>query len=239
MFLLSKRFGALADRLGPHLFMGGGPIVAGLGLLLLVRTGGKSDYLGTVLPGVAVFGLGLAATVAPLTATVLGAVEPGHSGVASGINNAVARVAGLLAIAALGAVVAGSFQSRLDASVARRPLSPPARAAIVRARARPLVVDTSGVPPAEKPVVRRAEVDASVHAFRVGMGIGGGAGDARRSRVAGRDREPAAARSLCRLSGRSIGRGDAGSGAHAPRGAAGRRGDGGRGGHLSAMPAGR
>ena len=68
--------------------------------------------------------LGLAATVAPLTATVLGSVEPGHSGLASGVNNAVARVAGLIAIAALGAVVATSFQSRLDSQLSGRHLTP-------------------------------------------------------------------------------------------------------------------
>jgi EmrB/QacA subfamily drug resistance transporter len=171
VFALSKRFGALADRVGSRLFMGGGPIVAGLGLLLLVRTGGKADYVGTVLPGLVVFGLGLAATVAPLTATVLGAVEPGHSGVASGINNAVARVAGLIAIAALGAVVAGSFQGRLDRDVAHLPLSPPARAVVVKDRTRPLVIDTSGVPASERAPVKHALVDSSVHAFRVGMVI--------------------------------------------------------------------
>src|SRR5204863_8243273 len=95
-------------------FMGGGPIVAGVGLLLLARTNASADYVSQILPGVLVFALGLAATVAPLTATVLGSVEPGHSGLASGINNAIARVASLLAIAAIGAVVAGSFQTRLD-----------------------------------------------------------------------------------------------------------------------------
>jgi MFS family permease len=169
VFAFSRRFGALADRYGPHAFMAGGPIVAALGLLLLVRVGAHADYVGTILPGMVVFGLGLAATVAPLTATVLGAVEPGHSGVASGVNNAVSRVAGLIAIAALGAVVAGSFQSRLDHDLARRPLSPMAHAAVVSARSRPLVVDVSGVPAPERPVVRRALVDASVHAYRIGM----------------------------------------------------------------------
>jgi EmrB/QacA subfamily drug resistance transporter len=172
VFALSRRFGALADRIGPRYFMAGGPIVAGLGLLLLVRTGAKADYLSEVFPGIAVFGLGLAATVAPLTATVLGAVEPGHSGVASGINNAIARVAGLLAIAALGAIVAGSFQSRLDSDLSHRQLSAPAKSVVVRARTKPLVIDTSGVPAPEQPLVRRALVDASVHAFRLGMGIG-------------------------------------------------------------------
>jgi EmrB/QacA subfamily drug resistance transporter len=169
VFAFSRRFGALADRLGPHAFMAGGPIVAALGLLLLVRADAHADYVTTILPALIVFGLGLAATVAPLTATVLGAVAPGHSGVASGVNNAVSRVAGLLAIAALGAVVAGSFQSRLDHDLAIRPLSPAAHAAATRSRSLPLVTDVSRVPPTERPVVHTALVDASVHAFRFGM----------------------------------------------------------------------
>ena len=171
VFLLSRRFGVLADRLGPQLFMGGGPIVAGLGLLLLVRVNGSADYVTQILPGVLVFALGLSMTVAPLTATVLGSVEPGHSGVASGINNAVSRVAGLLAIAALGAVVSGSFISRVDRTLVTQPLAPPARAALVRARDQPLVTSTSGVPSADRPVVHATLVDASVYAFRIGIGI--------------------------------------------------------------------
>ena len=172
MFLLSKRMGTLADRLGPHLFMGIGPIVAGVGLLLMVRIGAKADYLTEVLPAVVVFGLGLAATVAPLTSTVLGAVGVGHSGVASGINNAISRVASLLAIAALGAVVATSFQARVSSDLRGHPLSASAQAAVARERARPLVIDVSGVPRSERPLVRHALVDASVHAFRIGIGIG-------------------------------------------------------------------
>ncbi|MGA8722387.1 MAG: MFS transporter, partial [Solirubrobacteraceae bacterium] len=104
IFALSRRFGALSDRIGPRLFMSGGPVLAGVGLLLLTRLDAHPDYLTTILPGVLVFALGLAATVAPLTAAVLGSVDPGHSGLASGANNAVARIAGLLAIAGVGAV---------------------------------------------------------------------------------------------------------------------------------------
>jgi EmrB/QacA subfamily drug resistance transporter len=172
-FLLSRRFGMLADRIGPHVFMGCGPVVAGLGLLLLVRANASADYVTEILPGIAVFGLGLAATVAPLTATVLGAVEPGHSGVASGINNAIARVASLLAIAALGAVVSGVFRTRLDHDLASKTLSAPAKAAVATARNRPLVTTTTGVPTGERAVVHAALVDASVHSFRIGMGISG------------------------------------------------------------------
>jgi EmrB/QacA subfamily drug resistance transporter len=170
-FLLSRRFGVLADRYGPHLFMGFGPIVAGIGLLLMVRTDASADYLTMILPGVLVFGLGLTATVAPLTATVLGAVDKAHAGVASGVNNAVARVASLLAIAALGAVIAGTFQSRLDSEVAGKQLSSKAHAAIAQARTRPLVISTSGVPAGERAQVHAALVDASVHSFRIGMGV--------------------------------------------------------------------
>ncbi len=174
IFTLSRRFGALADRFGPHAFMAGGPLVAGAGLLALVRTGASAAYWTTILPGVVLFGLGMAATVAPLTATVLGAVRPGHSGLASGVNNAVARVAGLLAIAAIGAVVSGSFASRLDHDLAGRIHSPQAQAAIARARAKPLVINAGGVPAAERASVHAALTDASVHAFRLGIGIGAG-----------------------------------------------------------------
>jgi EmrB/QacA subfamily drug resistance transporter len=173
MFALSRRFGALADRLGPRLFMAGGPVLAGAGLLLLTRVTADPDYLTTILPAVLVFALGLAATVAPLTAAVLGSVEAGHSGLASGANNAVSRFAGLLAIAAVGAVVSTSFASKLDHSVAHQTLSPSARSAVETARTRPLVTSTGRVPAAERPAVHAALVDASVHAFRIGIGIAG------------------------------------------------------------------
>ena len=173
IFALSRRFGALADRIGPRLFMSGGPVLAGVGLLLLTRVDAHPDYLTTILPGVLVFALGLAATVAPLTATVLGSVEPGHSGLASGANNAVARIAGLLAIAGVGAVVSTTFAARLDHNVAHDPLSRQTRAALHQARTRPLVTTASGVPAADRPRVHTALVDASVHAFRIGIGIAG------------------------------------------------------------------
>lgn len=101
MLALSQRAGALATRIGPRLPMTVGPIVAGGGLALMTRIDAGGSYLGQVLPAVAVFGLGLALTVAPLTTTVLAAADDRHAGIASGVNNAVARVAGLLAISAL------------------------------------------------------------------------------------------------------------------------------------------
>jgi EmrB/QacA subfamily drug resistance transporter len=101
MLLLSARSGALAQRVGPRWLMAGGILTSAAGLLLLTRIGPDASYLGDVLPGVAVFGLGLSATVAPLTATVLASADVRHAGVASGVNNAVARAAGLLAVAGL------------------------------------------------------------------------------------------------------------------------------------------
>jgi EmrB/QacA subfamily drug resistance transporter len=99
--LLSARAGALAQRVGPRWLMTGGILTCAAGLLLLTRIGPHASYLTDVVPGVAVFGLGLSATVAPLTATVLASADVRHAGVASGVNNAVARAAGLLAVAGL------------------------------------------------------------------------------------------------------------------------------------------
>jgi EmrB/QacA subfamily drug resistance transporter len=171
MFLLSGRFGALADRIGPRLLMGSGPLVAGAGLLLLVRVGPDPTYVTDLLPGVTLFGLGLSITVAPLTATVLAAGER-HAGVASGVNNAVARVAGLIAIAVLGALVSAQFTSKLDDALAEQPVPPAARAAVNDARSRPL---TDSVPSDLRPAARASATeilrDSSVSAFRFGMGI--------------------------------------------------------------------
>jgi EmrB/QacA subfamily drug resistance transporter len=101
MLFLSARMGALAQRIGPRLPMTVGPVVVATGLLLLSRISAGSRYVGGVLPGAIVLGLGLAITVSPLTAAVLAAVDDRHAGLGSAINNAAARLASLLAIAVL------------------------------------------------------------------------------------------------------------------------------------------
>jgi EmrB/QacA subfamily drug resistance transporter len=101
MLLLSARMGAVAARIGPRLPMTVGPLLCAAGALGLSRLDPHASYVVDVLPWVTLFGLGLACTVAPLTATVLAAAPDEHAGLASGVNNAVARVAGLLAIAVL------------------------------------------------------------------------------------------------------------------------------------------
>ena len=104
MLTLSARVGAIAQRIGPRLPMTGGPLLSGAGLLLLSRVGPGDHYGSAVLPAVLVFGLGMTITVAPLTAAVLAAVDERRAGVASGVNNAVARLAGLLGIAVIPAL---------------------------------------------------------------------------------------------------------------------------------------
>jgi predicted MFS family arabinose efflux permease len=168
MFLLSKRAGRLADRLGPRLFMGGGPVVAALGVALMLRVGADVDYARDLLPALLLFSLGLSATVAPLTATVLADADESNAGIASGVNNAIARVAGLLGVAALGAVVAAQFASTLDDRLAGVPLTPAARVALDEARQETLAtVD----PAVTGPAVAEAVEAASVRAFHVGLGI--------------------------------------------------------------------
>jgi EmrB/QacA subfamily drug resistance transporter len=101
MLALSARAGQLADRIGPRLPMTIGPLGIAAGLALVSRVQADATYLGTILPGLLVFGLGLSLTVAPLTATVLAAAATRHAGIASGVNNAISRGAGLLAVAVI------------------------------------------------------------------------------------------------------------------------------------------
>jgi EmrB/QacA subfamily drug resistance transporter len=113
MFLLSPRFGRLSMRHGPRLFMGIGPLVAAVALLGFVRLEPGFNYWTELLPPLLVFSVGLAMIVAPLTSTVLADAGEHDAGIASGVNNAIARVAGLLGIAVVGAMIAGS-ENTLD-----------------------------------------------------------------------------------------------------------------------------
>ena len=114
MLVLSGRAGAWGSRTGPRLPLTAGPLVCAAGVLLMLRIGPASSYVLDVLPGVTVLGLGLALLVAPLTAAVLAATDIAHAGVASGVNNAVARAASLLAVAVLPAVAGLSGDDYAD-----------------------------------------------------------------------------------------------------------------------------
>jgi len=170
LITLSRRFGALAARVGPRLLMTVGPVVGGVGLLAYSRVDERGTYVADVLPATLLFGLGLAMIVAPLTATVLQAAERRHAGIASGVNNAVARVAALLAIAVVGAVVSAQFSSavdrRLEASGAAGAAT---RAYVDEARERPLAVPAERIDAATRAAVREANLEA----FHRGMIVAG------------------------------------------------------------------
>src|SRR6185436_13881744 len=140
MFVLAARFGRLADRHGPRLFMGAGPLVAAAGLTLMLRLGADVDYWTELLPALLVFALGLSMTVAPLTATVLADADESNAGIASGVNNAIARAANLPAV------------SRAIDEAKQQPL---ARVTVI------------GAPPAVRARLERASLDASVDAFHM------------------------------------------------------------------------
>ncbi len=109
LILLSSRIGALSGRFGPRLFMTAGPILCSIGALLMLMVGQDFDYWWQLLPGIVVFGLGIATTVSPLTSAILGSIGPERSGIASAVNNAVSRVAGLIVTAMLGIIVGGAL----------------------------------------------------------------------------------------------------------------------------------
>jgi EmrB/QacA subfamily drug resistance transporter len=171
MFFLSRRFGALADRFGPRFLMGAGPLVAAAGLLLFQLIGPKVDYVSEVLPGLLVFALGLSMTVAPLTAAVLQGSEK-EAGIASGVNNAIARVAGLLGTAAVGAAIAQSFGSSLDSKLSGTVLGQAARAAVAQAKRLPLgTPSVRNLASDQAHAISRAAEQASLHSFHMGMMI--------------------------------------------------------------------
>ena len=186
LFFLSPRWGRMASGTGPQLPMTLGPIVAGLGMFLYLRLDPGASYVADVLPAVLVFGLGLSATVAPLTATVLDSVAENRVGIASGVNNGVSRVAGLLAIAVLGAVISAHFGARLDAEL-NRPVSigiesealrkeerRQMSAAIAEAKEQPLgIPDTGGLYGSVRVPLEAAASDASTSAFHLGALLAG------------------------------------------------------------------
>jgi EmrB/QacA subfamily drug resistance transporter len=172
MFALSRWSGGLVARVGGRLPLTIGPFIAACGLALYARPGIGGSYWTTFFPAVVLLGLGMAVTVAPLTTTVMAAVEARHAGVASGVNNAVARVAGLVAIAVFGVVLARTFDARVRPPLDRLALASPAREEVDRELPKMAgadVAQVSSIPPPERRVVRAIIDDGFVFAFRLVM----------------------------------------------------------------------
>jgi predicted MFS family arabinose efflux permease len=170
MFALSRRAGALVDAVGARRPLIAGPAIAAAGFALLAWPGVGGSYWTTFFPAVCVLGLGMTITIAPLTTTVMNALGEGQAGVASGVNNAVSRAAGLLAIAALGAVLAQVFEPRLQDALAQSHLPPGVSDAVLTQRHKlAAIVPPAGTTPAVAAQVRAAVGAAFVAGFRAVM----------------------------------------------------------------------
>ena len=174
-FLMSRWAGGLVTRYGAKLPLVVGPTIAAAGFILFALPGTGGSYWTTFFPAVVVEGFGMSLVIAPLTTTALNSVEGRHSGLASGVNNAVSRTAGLLAIAVLGIFVFAAFSSGLDSRVENLDLTPEQRATLESEK-----LDLAG---AEVPegvrgetaaAVERAVDEAFVGAFRLAMFIAAG-----------------------------------------------------------------
>jgi EmrB/QacA subfamily drug resistance transporter len=171
MFAGSRWAGGLVARVGPRLPLTVGPIVAAVGVLLFTRVGSGGSYWSAVFPAICLLGFGMTVTVAPLTTTVMGAVKSAHAGVASGINNTVSRVAGLLAIAVFGVVLARKFDAAVKPKLDSLALPAAARAQIDEQlpKMAGAEIGSVGIDGDARLAVQRSIDDAFVSGFRVVM----------------------------------------------------------------------
>jgi fucose permease len=175
MFGLSRWSGGLVKRYGSRIPLVLGPIVAGVGFALFVRAGVGSNYWLTFFPATLVLGLGMAISVAPLTTTVMNSVKANRAGVASGINNAVSRTAGLLAIAVLGLVMFHAFNNCLDQRLDRMSVQTEVRKALDDQRMKLAAAEVPAtIDEATKAAIKDAIDECFVSGFRRVMICGAG-----------------------------------------------------------------
>ncbi len=175
MFGLSRWAGGLVDRYGSKLPLIIGPVLAAAGFAMFALPGLNANYWTGFLPAVLVLGLGMSITVAPLTTTVMGAVDSHRSGLASGINNAVARSAGLLAIAILSLFMLSAFGNNLDKNLGQVAVSTEVRQKLDEQKNRLAAVEIPAeVSPELKPKIKQAVDEAFLSGFRLVMLIGAG-----------------------------------------------------------------
>jgi predicted MFS family arabinose efflux permease len=167
MFILSRWAGGLTDRYGARLPLVIGPAIAACGFALFAVPHIGGSYWVTFFPAAAVLGFGMTVTVAPLTTTVMGAVPPSAVGIASGVNNAVAGVAGLLAIASFGIVMFNTFNAGLPRELAAANVAPMTAEAVIAQRAKLAAIEPPASVPADTHLaIRRAIDEAFVSGFR-------------------------------------------------------------------------
>jgi EmrB/QacA subfamily drug resistance transporter len=168
MFLLSRWSGGLVKNYGSKLPLVVGPIVAAFGFALFIIRESGDSYWTSFFPAIVVVGLGMAISVAPLTTTVMSAVPDGYAGVASGVNNAVSRLAGLLGIAVFGVVILATFGGQLESSLAQLPINPEVRGSVFEQRARLAAVE---VPAGVDDQTRMSLKSAINDSFRSGLRV--------------------------------------------------------------------
>ena len=166
MFFFSRHAGRLATTTGPRLPLTIGPLLTALGMLLFTRAGREADYWTTYFPAILVMGSGMTLVVAPLTATAMGCVEEKYAGLASGVNNAVSRTGGLLAIAVMGIIMQISFNANLESRLDGIDLAPRTRAALDAERVKLAAAEIpAGLEPERREVVQTAIFDAFIDGY--------------------------------------------------------------------------
>lgn len=175
LLVLSRWLDTMTELHSPRVLIGSGALVAGAGMLLMVRTDAEADFWTVVLPALLVHGVGLTLLVAPLTAGVLAAAGDRYAGIASGVNNAVARLGSLCGVAVTGAVISTRYAALVDGSIDRERLSVSLQGGVDAARRQPLsALPDTGAWGKQAELVEGALSDAAVGAFRLGIGLLGG-----------------------------------------------------------------